>query len=701
MHQPNGRKIFIVFIFWFLFMSCTSESGSGDSGSSDLSTSGLLIINEIVAKDKNGGYDWIELHNTSNESINLGDYSLKDDDSKDATDLPTAILESGDFIVIYATEDVSGDFYIPFNLGSEDGVTLLKNGSAVDRLDWQEGKASRGFSYGLLGDSPQTLTPTLASTNKSVSDSSLVINEVVPKDADDSDDWVELYNIGEDAVNLSDYSLVDDNDDQEPIVLTDYLLEPGEFVVIYACGDESGDFTVPFKLGSNDSVTLFYQDSAVDSLDWKDNAAPSGYSYGLLEDGTGEAQKLLPTKGYENFGVFDNSQVVEVRFTLNEEDWASILANPMAEEYKSGSIQYNGVTVENVGIRTKGHSSLSSVAHDPDSDRYSFKVDFNLYVSGQDFVGYQKLAFNNGHNDPSFMKEFLVYQLSREIGLKAPHATFVNLYINDELFGLYTAVEVIDDEFVEDHFDVDDGDLYQPDGPGSDLLYISDDIDDYFGLDLETNTTSSDQSAIMAMITELNSGSDYESVIDVHSVLKYVAISSIITNLDSYIGPSHHNYYLYEQDGVFSMIPWDFNESFGTFNMGGCTDDELLNFMIDEPTSSTFSDRPLISKLLENSDYLSAYHGYLEELIYGSFDPDNMELLIAETADRIRIFVDDDPTKFFTTDDFEDALINNSDIEGTFGLQYFIENRVSSIINQLNGTAPASGDGSGNCSGIR
>jgi spore coat protein CotH len=41
-----------------------------------------------------------------------------------------------------------------------------------------------------------------------------------------------------------------------------------------------------------------------------------------------------------------------------------------------------------------------------------------------------------------------------------------------------------------------------------------------------------------------------------------MAVSTAWSNLDSYQGSLAHNYYLYEQDGVFSLLPWDYNESF-------------------------------------------------------------------------------------------------------------------------------------------
>jgi hypothetical protein len=123
------------------------------------------------------------------------------------------------------------------------------------------------------------------------------------------------------------------------------------------------------------------------------------------------------------------------------------------------------------------------------------------------------------------------------------------------------------------------------------------------GVELKTNEDSADNAAFINMVDLLNSGSDLESVIDVDGVLRYLAVSTALSNLDSYQGSLAHNYYIYEQDGVFGIIPWDFNESFGTFTMGCQDNSAMISLYIDEPTSGTLTDRPLIAKLLEDDDY--------------------------------------------------------------------------------------------------
>ena len=58
-----------------------------------------------------------------------------------------------------------------------------------------------------------------------------------------------------------------------------------------------------------------------------------------------------------------------------------------------------------VELFTKRCTSLSSIASDPDTDRYSFKLEFDHYIKGQTCYGLDKLILNNNYADATNMKE--------------------------------------------------------------------------------------------------------------------------------------------------------------------------------------------------------------------------------------------------------------------------------------------------------
>lgn len=147
-----------------------------------------------------------------------------------------------------------------------------------------------------------------------------------------------------------------------------------------------------------------------------------------------------------------------------------MLDNASAEEYKTASVEYNGIKMDNVAVRTKGNLSLRSVVQMADSDRYSFKISFDEYVN-QNLFGITKINLNNNYSDASYMREFLTYELAESIGLPTPKYSFVNVYVNDELKGFYLAVEQIGDAYLERNFGNSYGALYKGvmTGQGSDL----------------------------------------------------------------------------------------------------------------------------------------------------------------------------------------------------------------------------------------
>ena len=232
--------------------------------------------------------------------------------------------------------------------------------------------------------------------------------------------------------------------------------------------------------------------------------------------------------------IFQDDTVNEINIEIDEADWQDMLENPLEEEYHKANITINGETVGNVAIRTKGNNSLTSVASS-DSDRYSFKIDFDYYDDNSNYYGLKKLCLNNNYSDNSSMREYISYKIMGELGLDVPQCGYSNITVNGEEWGLYLAVEAIDETFLETHFDDATGDLYKPegqDGTGADLVYDGDDISSYTGLNLKTNEDTSDGKEIIALMKALEDGENLEDLLDVESALKYIAANVALANFD-------------------------------------------------------------------------------------------------------------------------------------------------------------------------
>ncbi|VIG10583.1 spore coat protein [Clostridioides difficile] len=369
---------------------------------------------------------------------------------------------------------------------------------------------------------------------------------------------------------------------------------------------------------------------------------------------------------------FNRDKVMEVNIEIAESDLKDMNENAIKEEFKVAKVTIDGDTYGNVGIRTKGNSSLTSVVNS-DSNRYSYKINFDKYNTSQSMEGLTQLNLNNCYSDPSYMREFLTYSICEEMGLATPEFAYAKVSINGEYHGLYLAVEGLKESYLENNFGDVTGDLYKSD-EGSSLQYKGDNPENYSNLIVESDKKTADWSKITKLLKSLDTGEDIEKYLDVDSVLKNIAINTALLNLDSYQGSFAHNYYLYEQDGVFSMLPWDFNMSFGGFSGFGGGSQSIA---IDEPTTGNLEDRPLISSLLKNETYKTKYHKYLEEIVTKYLDSDYLENMTTKLYNLIASYVKEDPTAFYTYEEFEknitSSIEDSSDNKG-FGNKGFDRN---------------------------
>lgn len=345
--------------------------------------------------------------------------------------------------------------------------------------------------------------------------------------------------------------------------------------------------------------------------------------------------------------IFQKDKVIDIKIEIPEEDFKAMTDDPMAEEYKSAKVTVNGTTVENVGLRTKGNLTLRSVAN-TDSDRYSFRIKLNEYVKGQNLLGLDEFVVNNMYTDPSYMREYLSYEALREIGADVPETAFANIYINGELYGFYLCVEAIDDRFLERNFGNNDGSLYKQE-KGSTLQYTEGGNYDSYDLKEGDDDTKADLKNFIKILNEMTQGEkgNIEKVLDVDSALRYIAANTVLGNYDSYSGNMAQNYFLYGQEGKFTVLPWDYNMSFGGFTGGG----SATTIPIDEPVSGVnIKNLPLINNLLSVPEYKEKYHEYVKQLVSYL---ENFEQRVNEVANIIRPYVEADPSKFYTMEQFE------------------------------------------------
>lgn len=161
--------------------------------------------------------------------------------------------------------------------------------------------------------------------------------------------------------------------------------------------------------------------------------------------------------------LFDTSSILTVNILMDEADWNDMLENATAEEYYQCDVEIGGTAFYRVAIRPKGNTSLTSIASDPTTDRYSFKLEFDHYVDGQSCFGLDKLILNNNYADATNMKEALIYDMYQYLGADASLYNYAKISVNGEYWGVYLALEAVEDSFMLRNYGAQSGKLYKPD----------------------------------------------------------------------------------------------------------------------------------------------------------------------------------------------------------------------------------------------
>ncbi|MBU0691088.1 lamin tail domain-containing protein, partial [bacterium] len=129
----------------------------------------------------------------------------------------------------------------------------------------------------------------------------LAANTVTLPDQDgEFDDWIELFNFGEETLALSGFYLTDNEDDLQQWSLPDTFLAPGEFMMLWADNDEDQDgLHTNFKISADGEVLILSNgDGILDEIDF--GVQRADVSYGRYPDGTGEYREMYPTPGEAN-----------------------------------------------------------------------------------------------------------------------------------------------------------------------------------------------------------------------------------------------------------------------------------------------------------------------------------------------------------------------------------------------------------------
>jgi spore coat protein H len=315
--------------------------------------------------------------------------------------------------------------------------------------------------------------------------------------------------------------------------------------------------------------------------------------------------------------------------------------------YVETQVYFNDTQWYNVGMKYKGHSSLKS-SWSSGNYKLPFKLKFDEFednyeeLDDQRFYGFKKLSFSSNYLDDSLLHEKLASETFEAAGLISPDTAFYSVYVDygegSEYFGLYTAVENVDDTLI-DQFGDDSGNVYEAEW---EWVTLAEDTYDMISTHYEkkTNEEQADWSDIENLSKILNSDLritdietwklNLEAVFDVPVFLQWLAVNSTIQNWDTY-GVMTHNFYLYNnpETGKLTWIPWDNNESFAPWKRG----------LVTLTANSVWDNWPLIRYILDDDEYRSQYVENVNNFTENILDTDAYTARIKELHELISPYV--------------------------------------------------------------
>lgn len=331
--------LFIMLMAALLLAGCGAEQGDTSPETAPLQ-SGVamheynIIVSEFMEKnraviaDEDGDFsDWIELFNAGAEPVNLNGWRISDNPEQNGWKFPDVSIAPGEYLLLFASnkeKEGTDPLHADFAISGDEGLYLEDSeGNLVFEALCGGCDADVAMVCAEDGSWNQSRIPTPGFENSEAgriafqqslsAPGPLVINELMSYD--DSVllsgergycDWLEIRNISDRPVQLSDYWLSDDDDELEKYNLPHKELKPGGcFVVI--CDDTPGNFAdsypnTGFAL-SAEGETVYLTPGGGKPADFCSlPQLPYGCSYGRNAGENGWFYIAAPSPGMDNAG---------------------------------------------------------------------------------------------------------------------------------------------------------------------------------------------------------------------------------------------------------------------------------------------------------------------------------------------------------------------------------------------------------------
>ena len=387
------------------------------------------------------------------------------------------------------------------------------------------------------------------------------------------------------------------------------------------------------------------------------NAQNLPEEYYISDDG-----RRLVAGGSVTPGFYSEDEIKVIRLTFAQSNFWTLLE----DSYDTGvpvmaTMEYNGNTYDSVGVKLKGETSYFMLPSG--SQKYSFDVNMDEFVDGQDVAGYESINLNNGFQDASVMRDVLYKHLIRP-HVPAARACFAQLYINNSNWGHYCLVQDLDGDFIKQWWFSNDGARWRAQRPTGGmggqwgdgtaaLNYQGNDTASYQEYyTLKNSNMAQPWDKLVITCDKLNNTpiaqlkDTLEKYMDIDRVLWHLAAENAMGDDDSYIHKGKSDYSLYYEPETERMTTQEIDGN-------SILENQALSwgpfYHADD------ANYPLLYRVMQVPELRQRYLAHLRTILLTSMQQADITALIAQYRALIDTVVQADPIKLMSWSQYQTA----------------------------------------------
>lgn len=678
---------------------------------------GKLVINEIcssnktVAADKKGEFpDWLEIMNTSEETIQLDGIGLsKNEEEPYSLTMPKMTLAPGTFLMVFCDKNEKAglhdsNVYAPFNIGA-DGETLYltapaengKKGALIDTVTVPKLKSDDVYARVQDGVGQFTvMTPTPQRSNKSAKEIKYI---GAPVFSVDSGFYSEDFHL---TVKSNGGTVYYTTDCSDPLTSETREIFRGEMSV----GDATKNPNVAsaesdLSIGGKNKPAPHNVDKctvvravAVDRDGYSSEVVTKVYFVGKTAEIYKDIAVVSITADHKD--LFDGDRGIYVighRYYewLNSPDYVQYndadKKNPAnynqdgREWEREATFQYfeNGTALygTDCGVRIAGNwsrqamqKSLRVYARGEYGDgKFSYPFFGGLTdINGKIIDKFDKLTLSSGGNDwwQTKMTNSVISDAVADTNVDTMATKPCILFLNGEFWGLYFLSEKQEDEHFESHYGVKAENITAVKNGSTE--------GDKTTMTEYRNTMNN---LLKADISDPEVYKQFSELIDFDSLIDYIAVQTYIINSDWSKETSLNNWMMWRSNTVDPSNPYaDGKWRFVLFDVdaGGKRDvtENPLATMNNQQKWQSFS--TIFYKLCENKEFKDRFYERAKEIINVNFAPSRMQSIIDGYDSVCQKWVEKTYTRFNMSNVYSEKL-------GI--MRHFYNNRPEHALKQL------------------